>query len=205
MSRSNRLRKPLKERSITFIDTETTGLDPTWHEVIEIAIVVDKPVYPWPSRPPRPISTWSVTVKPQHIKRAEKEALKINGYHPDHPDWAQARHFDEALRDHLLRTMSHNIVIGHNPKFDLDFLNNEIHRLTAHEGEDPCLYNRSNGIRCRTGNVQTLAMVHLVPTGRIEGISAKAVHEALDIQPGTHRALSDVMATRAAWYDLASR
>lgn len=63
-------------RDLAFLDLETTGLDPTRHEIIEAAVVrVD-------GRTLRELDSVSVRIAPAHIERADPEALQVNGFDP---------------------------------------------------------------------------------------------------------------------------
>ena len=52
---------------LVFVDVETTGLDETRHEIIEIAVI-------------RGSQTYHRKVQPQHIETASPRALEINGF-----------------------------------------------------------------------------------------------------------------------------
>jgi DNA polymerase-3 subunit epsilon len=77
------------DRPIAITDIETTGLDASVHEIIELAVlVVDQ-------RTLRPRSDFQVKVRPAHIRTAAKRALEVVGYSPR--AWAQAVDLEEAL------------------------------------------------------------------------------------------------------------
>ena len=76
---------------ITVLDTETTGLNRSEHEIIEIALISyiiaangDKYV----------LKTFESKIKPGHIESASPEALKINGYSEE--AWSSAPRFEEV-------------------------------------------------------------------------------------------------------------
>lgn len=61
-------------RDLSFLDLETTGLDPQVGEIIEAAVIrVD-------GRTLRELASVSVRVAPLHLERADPEALRVNGY-----------------------------------------------------------------------------------------------------------------------------
>lgn len=60
---------------VCVIDTETTGLESGWHDMIQICIL------PLDSNfePRKDILPFYINLKPEHPERADPEALKING------------------------------------------------------------------------------------------------------------------------------
>jgi DNA polymerase III epsilon subunit-like protein len=74
---------------IAMIDLETTGLDPKFHEIIEIGCVVfDSDTF-------EILDTLDIKAKPQHIERAHPKALEVNGYTED--AWDDAMLLGDAL------------------------------------------------------------------------------------------------------------
>ena len=69
----------MKGTDLVFIDTETTGLDPSIHELIEIGFVRVK--QDWNGEKPtfEIIEEWDQKIRPEHIKTADPTSLKING------------------------------------------------------------------------------------------------------------------------------
>ena len=95
-----------------FIDTETTGLRANWHEMIELAIIIEING--------QIIEQHHWRLKPQHLDRADEIALKINGY--SHAKWRDAVEF-ASIANEVKDIISKCIIIGHNPMFDIEFLN----------------------------------------------------------------------------------
>lgn len=100
-------------RDLCFIDTETTGLDSSQHEIIEIALIRTSPDLV-------PKEKFSALILPQHIETATPIALEINHY--DEERWKkEAIPLAEALPKVLSLTES-CIMAGHNVPFDMNFL-----------------------------------------------------------------------------------
>lgn len=97
---------------IAYIDTETTGLRASWHEMIELAIIIESDG--------QIIEQYHWRLKPQNLERADEIALKINGY--SHAKWRDAVDF-VTIGHKVKEILSDCIVIGHNPIFDIEFLN----------------------------------------------------------------------------------
>jgi len=67
--------KHWKKNPLVVFDTETTGLVPGYHEVIEIgAVVLNSEIEPDPDAP-----RFNILIYPEHKERATEEAMKING------------------------------------------------------------------------------------------------------------------------------
>lgn len=107
---------------ICVLDTETTGLKPEYHEVIQTAaILCDSDL--------NEISRFSFKVKPERIERASKKALEVNGYHPRtwKPTYSSTKEALKALNGFIKRHSGYNedvVLAGQNIKFDYDFLYN---------------------------------------------------------------------------------
>jgi len=102
---------------VTFIDTETTGLDLFRHEVIDIAALQisvsgDSHIE---------ISRFESKIKPKKINEASEIALKINGY--TNKKWKEAPPAISVLP--LIRSYveTSEIVVGQNLVFDYRFIN----------------------------------------------------------------------------------
>jgi DNA polymerase-3 subunit epsilon len=95
------------------VDTETTGLNPEWHEVIDVhAIEINN-------------QTLSILreaggkIKPLEIERMDPKAQIVNGYTEDR--WRTAESF-EVVMNRVWPLIEGNIWIGSNPYFDTRFL-----------------------------------------------------------------------------------
>lgn len=103
-------------RDLLWIDTETTGLDPERHELLELAAVrrtADR----------REIGRFSVRIRPTHLETAEPRALEVNGYTPE--GWADAVPLAQALEQlvALAGLGDHRPTLaGHNVGFDRGFI-----------------------------------------------------------------------------------
>ena len=114
---------------LTFVDTETTGLDVLQHEVIELGMLKVEVDRNWNYGQ---IECYEAKIKPRFIKRASPQALKINGYTSD--KWKKAIKPDIALQKFKSWVESSDYIVGQNLIFDYNFLNQMFDR---HELERP--------------------------------------------------------------------
>ncbi len=113
----------------TVIDVETGGFDPHKDALLEVAAVflqVDEAGQWYPQR------TLMKHIEPFAGANLDKAALEFNGIDPHHPFRREiAESEKDALRDIFLATRKmikrHDcrraILVGHNPSFDLNFIN----------------------------------------------------------------------------------
>lgn len=117
---------------LTFIDTETTGLDLMQHEIIEVGMLrveVDKN-FNYSS-----MKCYEAKIKPQYIRRASPQALKVNGY--TKAKWSKtvprsvvAQQIKEWVEDC-------NYVVGQNLVFDYNFINQFFDRMNCERPKYP--------------------------------------------------------------------
>ena len=116
------------------VDVETGGFNPATDALLEIAVVLlgaDDDGW-W-----RIEATHSTHVEPFPDANIDPKALEFNGIVPDHP-LRNARPEREALQTVLqpvrravrARACSRAVLVGHNPAFDLAFLNAAVKRTS---------------------------------------------------------------------------
>ena len=158
-----------------FIDTETTGLDPNVHEILEIAVVTETVDPEDPSRPTVPV-TWSRKILPQHIQTASPQALAINGYDPER--WKDAVPFKD-IAEELADRLRDGVCVGHNVSFDLGFLSSAF---------------KSAGFNINLGHrhvdTLTLAYTRWGLEGEIDSLSLDTLRKHLGIEIDHHHTAS---------------
>lgn len=155
--------------AICFVDTETTGLDKSRHEIIEIAILILEGGQ---------LKGYNQKIAPTHIATADPVALEINKYTPE--AWQNAPTFaDEAQT--IADLLCGNVVVGHNIQFDIGFIEKQ---LKASNVSIP---------RIRTVDTCTLVHEHLIPIG-CPGHGMDKVRAYLGwVRPHAHTAFVDAM------------
>ena len=165
-------------QQLSFIDVETTGLQPYTHEVIEVAVVSE--------RPDGLSDIWSSKVAPSRLREASPVALELNGFTPE--DWKDAPSIGTVALQ-VQAALKGRVAVGHNVSFDLDFLSA---LCVEAGGSKPGSWEEVLGIE---GSIDTAQLVreHLFPTG-LESASLDAVRKWLGIpMEGNHRALKDAL------------
>ncbi|WP_020565538.1 ribonuclease T [Methylosarcina fibrata] len=114
------------------IDIETSGFNPKKNALLEIAAII---VEFNGNRDLQITERYSTHIIPFKNAELDESALKFNGIDPYHP-FRMAVEEDEALHT-IFRPIRHAmkrnqctraILVGHNPAFDINFLNAAIHR-----------------------------------------------------------------------------
>lgn len=157
---------------IAFIDTETTGLDPSRAEVIEFAAV--KVLKDGTEE------VFHTLVYPERIDDAEPKALEVNGYakHPERWDTAPTM---AEVGGKIAEFLKGTVICGHNVAFDETMLNENLHRAGV-KGRVP--YHKIDTV--------TLAYEHLVPLG-LKRVSLDFIRAFLGwSQKDAHTAMKDV-------------
>lgn len=163
-----------------FIDTETTGLNPGEHVVIEFAcILVDEK-----DGRRYEVGRYATKIKPtgEEISRAHPKALEVNGYTPE--AWADAPSIVDVAHK-ISAHLKDRVLVGHNVPFDEALLKAHIsaHKIDARIGY-------------RKVDTQVLAMEHLFPLG-LKRASLDTIREFLGwSKDGAHTAMKDVEDTK---------
>ncbi len=174
---------PLSEKPLAFLDSETTGLTPGKHEVIEVAVLVQ--------HCGGAVEEWCTKVRPIRLETADPKALEVNGY-AAHPElWALAPTFAEIAEELALR-LDGSILVGHNIGFDAAFLQEEFFRCGS-----------TFRLPHRRLDTYTLAYEHLAHRG-LESLSLNAVCSFMGVSnENSHTALADAKRCREVWNGLA--
>lgn len=169
-----------------FIDTETTGLDPNTHELLEITVLTETVD---PKRPWRPtlVREWTRKIKPDRMDKADPGALAINGYTAD--GWSDAVPFAEVAQE-LRLILSDGVIVGHNCRFDIDFLQASFKKA---------------GVDVNLGHhfidTVTLAYVHWGIQGQVEKLSLDTLRKHLSIPVApVHSSMKDAYDCRTLFY-----
>ncbi len=164
----------MNNHKLIFIDIETTGLDFTQNEIIEIGAVLvsDGEI----------IKEFECKVNPISIQNSNPISLKINHYNKE--DWQDAVSLPEAL-EKLLEISNDAIMVAHNVAFDSQFL-------------DYAFLNTGlkNNMHYHKLDTISIAYAKLHGMGDMQKYSLRSLCEQFQIEnKNAHSALSDARAT----------
>lgn len=163
---------PPPQQALAFVDLETTGLDPSRHDILEIAVLrVD-------ARSLEVLAQRDTLVAPERLEDAQPEALSVCGF--SKAAWTNAVSLREALLA-IAPLLEGALIAGHNVGFDWAFLEAGFHRagLTLPRVD----YHRLD--------TASLAWP-LVASGELSSLSLDGLATLLGIdRPRPHRALAD--------------
>lgn len=163
---------PVRNKPFTWVDVETSDLDPVNGDILEIAIVrLDQA---------DGLGTlFHSKVRMERPENAHPKALEVNGYTEE--KWAGAPSAAEVFQKiHDLGLLQDCILSGHNVGFDAGFINKTFKRLGIKARVDYHLYD-----------TVTLALEHLHPW--MDSVSLVPVCVALGLPTvGAHEAMSDL-------------
>jgi DNA polymerase III epsilon subunit-like protein len=162
---------------LIFIDTETTGLNPATHEIIELGVVLVDPITL------NEFDQVSYKVLPQRISAADEHALAMNHY--SFMSWQQAKPFQDEAGPYISSLSTpKSIICGHNIKFDVAFLESMFSRYAP---DLPFVYGG-------TLDTQTLAkkLAVATPSYRLS-ILCQKFGVSIDVEK-QHSALYDILA-----------
>lgn len=168
----------LFDKPRAYLDVETTGLDPSVHEIIEFGVCYSD------GRP-----GYNLQVKPLNLDAAHPRALEITGYNDN--EWRMAFDPSEAAQ-RIADALRGYVLVGHNVNFDISFIQALLDRY---------------GINARLGHHKvdtiTLAYEHLVPVG-LKSVSLKNVCLFIGIKPegDVHRAMAGAARARRVYQKL---
>lgn len=179
----------IRDRPIAFVDIETTGLERTQYDLIEVGIV----------RTDRPAAPYQVKIKPTLIRTPHSRAVQVNGYNTREWEGAPAW-VDVAPQVHA--QLKGCAVAGHNLfRFDWPWLSHYFDNYNIAIGRDhrePEWMDRKRDwkepamltdLRGPFVDTMSLAFSFLVPMG-LERLSLDACCKFAGLPPeGIHRAL----------------
>ncbi|MBI2109354.1 MAG: 3'-5' exonuclease [Parcubacteria group bacterium] len=162
------------ERPVAITDVETTGLDSTIQEIIEIGLILVN------QQTLEIMDTLDIKVRPEHLETATEFALKLNGYNAH--DWQNALTLQAAMQLYGEKTKD-AMFCAHNVTFDWAFIFEAFKKTGIKNAMD---YHRVD--------LFTIAWMQLRGSG-LEKFNMNEVAKYLGIpeEPMPHRAINGTM------------
>ena len=165
-------KKKLCEYDLAFVDSETTGLSPRDHEIIEIAAIIYDP------REDKVIKEWSRKAAPRTIKTASKVALNMNGYNEAPETYKD--NIEDVIFEYSKVTRD-CIIVGQNIQFDINFIKKYYKEFSV--GEE---FHRHRKLE-----ISSMVWPAIMDSD-LESISLQALCEHFGVSnENAHRALAD--------------
>lgn len=178
-------------KAVTFLDIETTHLDPKQSAILEISIITD-----WENGNS---DTWTTKIKPRPIELefASKEALDICHYNEE--DWEDAPYFEDVA-EVIAKKLRFGPLVAHNIDFDI----NHIKAAFERRGFKQWSRDIKDGEKTYSfgyPKIDTCALAYLyLPTERQ---NLDVLREHLNIsKDGAHTAAKDVEDCRTVFYEI---
>ena len=180
-------------KAVTFLDTETTHLDPTRSAILSISIITD-----WEDGKQ---DVWTTKIKPKEIEMrfASQEALQVCGYNES--EWEDAPSFEEVASE-IAKRIKFGPLVGHNIQFDIAHLKSSFLRRGWEEPKPGERYGSGNKkIKIGYPQIDTCALAYLfLPTER-QNLNALREHFDIDTSRA-HSADTDVEDCRTVFYKI---
>jgi len=169
----------MKNKTLAFLDIETTGTDFIKHEIIELGCLLvkeqDDGTY-------KVIDEIEMKIQPTRIETADPSALRVNGYDP--AAWFFAHSLKDAMTA-LATKCQGAVVVAHNVSFDWSFLGKAFLDCDI---PDPFFYAKMDTI--------SMAYTKLKDFEDVNRLTLYALCEYFGVQNNrAHTALADARAT----------
>ena len=175
-------------RTITYFDVDTTSLDPTRGEIIQICIVTE-------DREGN-LDEWSTKIRPRLQEGTyDRSALKINGFKAK--EYIDAPIFEDVA-DTIIEKLRWGPIVAHNASFDVAFIESNLERYTDWRRGNRTDYGEKT-YRLGYPVIDTVSLAYLLmPTERQ---NLMALREFLEIEKdGGHEAIKDVHDCRTVFW-----
>jgi len=172
---------------IVVLDTETTGLDLTMHEIIQIGFIV---VEVDENNSYKILTEKEIKIKPEHLKNASMEALKINGFSVY--EWKDALPF-QHYASYIKEMVEHaDLLLGQNLYFDLRFIKQAYSNLNLKTPKFPPYIDTKN-------MAEPLVKQKILESTSMDKMSK---HYNISFTGRAHTALADCERTLKVWEKL---
>tara|TARA_R110001592_G_scaffold188358_2_gene433470 strand:+ start:8130 stop:8708 length:579 start_codon:yes stop_codon:yes gene_type:complete len=175
-------------RTITYFDVETTSLDASKGEIIQICIVTEDA--------DGNLDEWSTKIRPR-LKPGtyQREALKINNFKPK--EYIDAPIFEDVA-DKIIEKLRWGPIVAHNAQFDISFIESNLDRYTDwKKGSRTDFDDRT--YRLGYPVIDTVSLSYLLIDTERQNLMALREHLGIE-KDGGHEAVKDVMDCRTVFW-----
>ncbi len=171
-----------------YTDTETTGLDPNVHEVIQAAFIIEENG--------KILGENEFTFRPKNFDVISQESLDVNGitvaelkkYPPAHLSFARMEKWLNQFIDRFDKN-DKMYPVGYNVKFDIQFM------VSLFESNNNPYFG--SYFNFKTIDLLSLMYLHdFMGTHKLKNYKLGTVSEHYGLSPSTHDAMDDVRTTR---------
>jgi len=172
---------------LTVFDTETSGLNPDKHEILEVALltfVFDRDGNSYV------LKEYESKVKPERIDLANPKALEINGY--SDAEWEDAPSLSEVIEKMRPTIEESDVFLGQNLIFDMRFVDENCKRFNIECPEFPA-YIDTKELADKLVRAEWL---------KRSGMDYLVEHYNVNVNGRAHTALVDCWRTFKVWEKL---
>jgi ATP-dependent DNA helicase DinG len=183
----------LTAKAITFLDVETSHLDPKKSAILQISIITD-----WEDGNQ---DVWTTRIQPRdlEVEFASPEALKICNYNYD--QWNDAPFFEDVAPT-IAKKLAWGPIVAHNAQFDVAHLKSSFERRGWREPQRNEKFDASKKMfKIGYPVIDTCALAYMfLPTER-QNLNALREHFNIDTNRA-HSADTDVEDCRTVFYNI---
>ncbi len=181
-------------KAITFLDIETTHLDPKKSAILSISIITD-----WDSTGRTEV--WTTNIKPRDIELeyASPEALKICNY--SKAEWHDAPFFEDVAET-IAKKLKYGPLVAHNIQFDISHLKAAFLRRGWEDIKPGEKYGSGNK-KFNPGYplIDTCALAYIFLPSERQNMTALREHFEMS-KDGAHTPEKDAMDCREIFYKI---
>ena len=175
---------------ILVLDTETTGLDLTNHEIIQIGFLLIEMFH---DNSYKVLSESEIKIKPLHLRTADPSALSLNGFSAY--DWKDSKPINEHFQDIKEKIENADVLLGQNLIFDLRFIKQAFENFNEPPPKFPPYMDTK------------WMATQLLNEGKLKSTSMDRMckHFQIKFEGKAHTALVDCKRTLAVWEKLSEQ
>ena len=180
-------------KAVTFLDVETTSLDPKKSAILQISIITD-----WEDGTQ---DTWTSKIKPRSLELefASDEALKVCKY--NEAEWESAPHFEDVAET-IANKIAWGPLVAHNAQFDIAHLKASFERRGWRQPDYSEKFDASKKMfKIGYPVIDTCALAYIFLPSERQNLNALREYFNIDTNRA-HSADTDVEDCREVFYNI---